>query len=295
MKDVIRQPVTPEVQAIARKAIALFADERAEDAFTTLQKGVEQHNHARLWRLMARLRLFFGDEESAVEILQNVLPVSWSPGFWELAQAGSAQGYAVKSEKHKLLYFPIRKCACTSMYNFMSILDGGTEQGEEIHSDQAHTLVKLGSLKEEYPDYKAIAVVRNPIERVRSFYHGNILKRDHLVRDTGGKKTFYGLATKPTYQEFLSNFDAYRRTFITVRNHTDEITSFIGKKVSDYDFIVPVRNLSELKQKLTEDTGIELPDLHDMKSGMNNPEETQAEQALKKFYKTDYEIYGSYF
>ncbi|UTW58388.1 sulfotransferase family 2 domain-containing protein [Kordiimonas sp. SCSIO 12603] len=295
MKAIEKRPITPEIQKIARRAIDLYANERAEEAFELLQKGVDEHSHVRLFRLLARLRVFFGDEAGATEILKQVLPICWKPGFWELAQVGSRQGYAVKSEQHKLLYFPVRKCACTSMYNFMASIDGQKRQGEEIHDEQDHELVTFDTLRQDYVSYKTALVVRDPIARVRSFYKGNIEKREHLVRDTNGKESFYGLKTRPCYEEFLANFDAYRRTFITVRNHTDALVAFAGENINNFDVVVNVAGVSELQNKLAASMGIDIEPLHEMKSDGETFELTEAENALRSLYEEDYQLFGEYF
>ena len=295
MKPVIQRPVTPEIKRISRKAFQLYSDERAEEAFELLQGTVEEHNHARLWRLFARMHLFFGDEQTASEILQHVLPASWDVGLWELAQADIGQGYAVHSEVHKLLYFPVPKCACTSFINFMELLDGRQVKGEDIHRQKDQILLKFDDLRTTYSGYKTILIVRNPLERVRSFYHGNILNREYLVEDTKGKTSFYGLSTRPSYPEFLSKFDAYRRVFITVRNHTNPIVGFGGKNASNYDHIITIDEVSQLQTNIADKLGVETPIVHEMKSGVEVVELSEEELALKSFYDADYAVYGDYF
>ncbi|MCK0069048.1 sulfotransferase family 2 domain-containing protein [Kordiimonas laminariae] len=295
MKPIVQRPVTPEIKRISRKAFQLYADERAEEAFELLQGAVEEHNHARLWRLFARMHLFFGDEQTASEILRHVLAASWDIGLWELAQADVGQGYAVESEKHKLLYFPIPKCACTSFINYMGVLEGQRLKGEDIHQQKDQILLKFDDLQTIYNEHKKILIVRDPLERVRSFYHGNILKREHLVSDTNGKDSFYGLSTRPKYQEFLSKFDAYRRTFITVRNHTNPVISFAGKNASNYDHIIPITEVTQLQATIAEKLGIKMSPVHEMKSDVDVVELSEEELALKPFYKADYEVYGSRF
>lgn len=290
----MKQAASEAVKEIAEKARTLFLNEKADDAMALITAAVKDHDHPRLKRVQARLLTFMGDEAAADTILREIIPHIWQPGFWELAVAGSLQGYAVAAPKHKLLYFPVRKCGCTSLYNMMRSLNGEKALGEDVHEDQGHTLVTFDTLRQDRPGWHTLLVVRDPIERVRSYYHGNIVGRDHLVVDTGGRNSFYGLPTKPDYDTFIGNFDAYRRTFITARNHTDPVTAFVGTDASLFDTVTTLSGLPDALADLSEKLGTPLSVPHDMKT---NGEQTRggSNDLLEEFYSRDYEVFGDHF
>lgn len=284
------------VKAIADEARALFLAEQADTAMALVSNALQDHDHPRLKRMQARLLTFFGDEAAAGAIMRDIIPYIWEPGFWELAIAGSKQGYAVAAPEHKLLYFPVRKCGCTSLYNMMRGLNGKPPAGEDVHADQKHELVTFETLRNDYAGWHTLLVVRDPIERVRSYYHGNIIGRDHLVVDTGGRESFYGLSTNPDYETFIKNLDAYRRTFIVVRNHTDPITAFAGTDPSLYDTITTLNGLQDALSALSEKLGTPLSVSHDMKTtGHASPRQPALDDAaLSDFYAQDYESFGRF-
>lgn len=295
----ITPPLTSngQIVAVARRARALFADEQAEDAYALLTQALQDHDDMRLKRVLARVHLFLGDEDKATQLLREIVPNAWQLGFWELAQAGAEYGYCTPSDTHKLLYFPVRKCGCTSLYNMMRTLESEAPLGEGVHDALEHRLVQLSTLRQNFPDYRTFIVVRDPIARVRSFYYGNVWARDHLLVDTGGKTSFYGLPTKPDYATFIQNFDAYRRTFITVRNHTEPLVSFAGQDASLFDDIYALKDVDKLIKKLSDDLGVSLSFNQEMKSPESVPSDEilTEEQALKDMYRADYAIYGKWF
>jgi Sulfotransferase family len=286
------------VDALAKKAAKLFATEEAKAALALVDEGLDTEPHARLWRLKARLLMFFEREAEATSILQRVLPTVWHPGFWELILSGLPQSYALLSEDHKLAYFPVRKCSSTSLHNVMAILNGGAARGEDIHDNVVqYNLVDRAQDKGSAADYFRFLLVRSPVDRVRSFYQGNIAGRDHLVRDSGGRDSFYGLKTKPSYEEFLDKFEAYRRTFLTVRNHTDPLSGFVGTDIGLFNWIGGVPQTNELIKLLADRTGVKLPQRSDMRSGTQATSAvlTATEQALLPFYRADYDTFGNWF
>jgi len=278
---------------LADKAQAMFLAGDAEGALSACETALGEFNHVRLWRLKARLLVFFGREEEASQILNARLLEGAAPGFWEIAQARLPFSYALVDSVRELAYFPVRKCSSTSLHNAMRIIAGGEASGEKVHEGlKIYSLLPHSELQSVYRNFFKFLIVRDPIERVRSFFHGNIAKRNHLVLDTEGKESFHGLSTKPSYDEFLDQFEAYRRTFITVRNHTDPLVGFAGMNAGLYDWIGGVEQTQELLGLLEEKTGVELPAISEMRSGAKAEPLSAKEQALQEFYKVDYDTYG---
>jgi len=287
-----------KINEITKKARQLFLNEQAEAALELLNVALREYDHVRLWRLKARILVFFDREVEATEILRRIVPMAWYPGFWELVQSGMEYSNIVSSTAHKLAYFPIPKCGSTSIQNAFAILSGRvSEHGEVLKESFQYNLINRLDKADVFADYKKILLVRSPLERIRSYYNGNIIKYGHLVRDTGGKDTHYGLKTKPDYSEFIDHFHAYRRTFLSVRNHTDPIVGFVGDDLSLFDWVGGVQETGGLIAHLSEITGMALPRLHDMQSTWKGrlKDPSSAEGALLEFYAADIKAYEGWF
>ncbi len=286
------------IDRIAKQAQRLFSEENAEAALDLVNEGLETDPHVRLWRLKARLLVFFGREDEATKILHRVLPQAWGLGFWELSQSGLGASHALLSKAHKVAYFPIPKCSSTSLHNVMAILNGKDQRGEEVHKNlRQYDIVQRSLPQKDLKAYEKILIVRSPLDRIRSFYFGNVWKREHLVRDRKGSDSFYGLHTKPSYDAFLDQFEAYRRTFLTARHHTNPLTSFVGTDASYFDWIGGVQDTANLIDHLREITGVRLPKIHDMRAlaGKENQPMSAKEQALMHRYKGDFDAFSSWF
>ena len=294
-----RRKIPADVLAIAERGAALFANEQAEAALDLVEAKLVTSEHVRLQRLKARLLVFFERDIEAKEILRRILPDAWYPGFWELAHSGLPTSYALLTKNHNVAYFPVRKCSSTSLHNIMALLDGGAAKGEDIHGSVApYEMIGRTDQRQRLADYLSVLVVRPPIDRLRSYFEGNIVRRGHLTVDTGGKGSFYGLSTRPPYEDFLENFHAYRRTFMTVRNHTDPLTGFVGTDAGVFDWIGNTNQTNDLIAILSERSGLELPEFRDMQAGVvvkKPARHSAAEQALADFYQADYDTFGNWF
>ncbi|MBL4790772.1 MAG: sulfotransferase family 2 domain-containing protein [Kordiimonadaceae bacterium] len=295
----VRPVLSDSGKRAVTEARELLEAEDSGAALAVVDAALAQNTHIRLERLKSRLLVLEGRDAEAGEILSRILPEVVAPGFWELALTGSARSFVRKAKHYDLLYFPAPKCGSTSIRNMLNILDGEANVGEYIHDQpDRYELIDHNQLDEEFPDHRKLVIVRDPIERVRSYYFGNIEERDQLKIDVGGKDSFYGLSTKPSYDEFLDRFMAYRRVFITVRHHTEPATSYAGSDAGLFDKIGSVRKLAEVTEYLSDLTGVSLPLVHDMqtKRSKTKPEGfSAAEQSLQKFYARDYSVFGEWF
>jgi hypothetical protein len=286
-----------DLKALADRARDLFQlEDDAKAALALVDEALIDHDYDRFWRQKVRFLVFFGREDEARAILSDKLPRFHLPGFWELALSGFSISYGLVDSGYKLAYFPVRKCSSTTLHNAMALMQGGGEKGEHIHGgiDQ-YSLIKRSDTQGRYDDLFKFIIVRPPIDRIRSFYWGNIVKRDHLITDTNGRESFHGLSTKPTYEEFLEKFEDYRRTFVTVRNHTDALTAYAGSDPLFFDWVGGVQDTGALLELLSERTGIELPALNEMRSDVKASIVTAAEQSLMRHYQADYDAYGKWF
>lgn len=289
---------TPAEKQMAEDIWACFLAEELPAAKELLAEALATSRHPRFRRIQARFMLLEGDEAGAGALLKSLVPEIWQIGAWEYALAGAVDTLAVRNDDQKIIFFPIRKCASTSMLNVMRALDGGASRGEHIHQElDAQRVVQLKDLMGPFADYFKCALVRDPLERLMSYYFGNIAGRDHLVVETGGKDSFYGLETRPSLASFIDQFDRYRQVFVTVRNHTEPVISFIGRRPEELTWIGNVADLKELIDRLEARTGRTLPRPRDMASPRQAASKDAAQQVepLRRFYAEDYKLYGRWF
>ena len=293
--DMVR--ATEAEKALAADIWQRFHAQKYEQAQVLLAQALETSDHPRFKRIQARFCLFEGRERDAETIIRDILPKIWAPGSWELALAGIGACRARVLKDQKILYFPLRKCGSTSLLNMMKIIAGEDVRGEHVHQeDHSRRSVNLAAMVADFPGYFTCTAVRDPIERLLSFYRGNIAGRDHLMAEYDGLKEFYGLPTKPDLDYFLANFTRYRQVFISVRDHTEPLTASIGSNLDVFDWIGGMAQLPDLSAKLSARAGIELPLLQDMvTAGKTKPGDVNIPEAVRALYAADYEAYSAFF
>lgn len=287
---------TDTEKAAADQIWSLFLREDYDKARGILDGMLQASNHPRFRRIEARFLLFEGKEAEAKVILADIIEDAWKPGAWELALAGVPIGRAKILDKQKILFFPVRKCGCTSILNLLKVVEGAEMRGEHIHQEDTHNQpVRFDALGDKYADYYSCALVRAPMERLVSYHQGNIVARDQLAVHHDGASEFYGVSTRPSWDAFMKNLNRYRQVFVTARNHTDPVVSFLGKDPGRYSWVGGMADLPALVSILSEKTGKNLPKLAEMaspKPASDLPEMPAEHVAL---YKDDFEVFGRYF
>lgn len=291
-----RNRATQAEKDLAAEIWSYFLEEQFDKARTLLDGALRDSNHPRFKRIEARFLLFEGKEAAASAILEEIIENAWQPGAWEFALAGLPLGRAKVLHTQKILFFPVRKCGCTSILNLLKLVEGHAMQGEEIHREDAeHQPVRFEDLKGAYKDYFSCALVRAPMERIVSYHRGNVEARDHLAVHHDGRDAFYGVPTRPKLDAFLENLIRYRQVFVTARNHTDPLSSFLGNDPTLYNWVGGLHKISDLKVILAARSGIELPDVSEMRSPTPANSLPDMPNELESLYKDDFEIYGRYF
>lgn len=286
----------------AEKALAAdiwdhFLGERFDKARNLLDQALRESEHLRFQRIHARFLLFEGQEQAAAEALKPIIEKAWAPGSWELAIAGTGASRARILPDQKILFFPIPKCGSTSVMNVLKLILGEENRGEGVHDEDAKkSPVKLAQVPTKFAGYFSAALVRAPMDRIWSFYHGNIAARDQLAKHHDGANHFYGMSTRPDWDTFIADLPRYRQVFITARNHTEPVTSFLGTDASLFSWIGGLTDLPELVGKLSDHTGKKLPLLSEMKSPDGQKKTMPALPAdLQPLYAADFDAFGRYF
>ncbi len=292
-----RVKATDREKALAVEILQHFRDQKYEQAKALLAQALKSSEHPRFKRIQARFDLFEGCEADASKTIKNILPQIWNPGSWELALADNGFSRARLLQDQKILYFPLRKCGSTSLLNMMKTLAGEDMRGEHIHQeDHKRVSINLDKMGTDYPGYFACTVVRDPVGRLMSFFHGNIIGREHLKQEYDGLTEFYDLPTKPGLDYFLENLARYRQVFISVRDHTEPLVTSIGTKPEVFDWIGGLSKIADLAATLSARSGIDLPLLQEMESVENStPPQPEMPDAVQSLYAADHKVYSAFF
>ena len=287
---------TDAEKAVAEEIISLFRAEKHEQARAKLDVMLRDSNHPRFRRIEARFLLFEGEEQQAANILKDIILKVWKPGAWELALADIEVGRARFADDAKLMFFPVRKCGSTSVLNILKMVEGEPVRGEHIHrEDTLNKPVKLGTVLADYPDYFSFALVRDPVARLVSYHRGNIIARNQIAAHHDSAVSFYGLPTQPDWGFFMENIGRYRQVFVTARNHTDPLASFLGHDPSRFSWLGGLHDMPALVAALREKTGVDLPMLNDMASPESATNLPEIPDSLAALYADDHRLYGQYF
>jgi len=287
---------TDREKALATDIWQQFHAQNYDKARSLLDGALRNIGHQRFRRIEARFELFEGNEGNAAKILREILPNVWHPGSWELAISGVGYCRAREVVAEKILFFPVPKCGSTSVMNILKLIEGEEPRGEDIHQeDKKKSLINLKMQGDLQDNYFTCALVRDPAVRLVSFFHGNIMTRDQLTKHHSGLEEFYGLRTRPDLAFFIENLERYRQVFITARNHTEPLVSFLGNDLSIFSWIGGLDDLPDLVASLSARTGKYLPVLSEMASPDKPSEILELPEAITALYAADYQYYSQFF
>lgn len=204
---------------------------------------------------------------------------------------------AFVDDERKLLYIPIPKCASSTIKNYLSYGLTGETHKEAVHRKmlEYYRFVTPADLKTRYADYFKFAVVRDPVDRVASFYSRNVTT-GAIRRSAYQVRKFRGIPTKPTAEQFVDHFEEYRRYFLGVRHHTDKQIKYI------HDFLEPETGLQvfgmggvqTIHAKLNEAFGKEIADERFMVTDKKKEEKKRDPvwENLRESFKRDMTVFA---
>lgn len=213
---------------------------------------------------------------------------------------------SVFNGQYKFSYYPVPKCACTSLKLLAFKIENGFDfRGFRVNGVEKHvhsfyvSLPFERSKKMERPDHFRFTVVRDPIDRMISAYSNRVLHHNELsearIRFGGGDAD---LMPRPDISTFIDNLERYRAADESIRHHTDPLTAFIGHDADYFDKIYAQRELAELVKWLAERTGAAQELEHAQRGSKDIKRSDLTEEQihrLKDFYADDYRVFGKYF
>ena len=173
----------------------------------------------------------------------------------------------------KLAYYPIPKIACTSMkhaifrinneIDYKDINRANRRESGELSKRnrcQIHAIYKTEDFSleayEALSDYRKIALVRDPMERIVSAYSNRLLSKLVLEKPRIAQQLAnLGLPIRPTLDEFVHNIADYRRVSQPIRTHIRPIQRILGDDVGRFDLIFHLKNMADLEAFLSNEIG----------------------------------------
>ena len=136
----------------------------------------------------------------------------------------------------RLAFFFLPKVACTSFkHMFFEIENGRPFEPFQVNGKRqfVHDLYpfrRFAKLKPaQYEGFARLALLRDPVARVVSCYRNRVVAQKALaLGDTPARLAAQGLSAKPSLEEFVAHFPAYRRASGAVRFHTQPLSHALG-------------------------------------------------------------------
>lgn len=227
----------------------LIKAEAAANAVPLLNSFLLDTDNPRVWLKLARVYMVLGEEIVARAILRNVIRRIEKPHVLYLIAAKVPYCKPLVLESQKLLYFNIPKCGSSSFKDAILIREGEAPKQERSHffTSKFERVLSFSEIDENYGAYRRMVIVRHPRDRLRSYWKRNITEAGSLANEAGGRRTYYGLAVRPAYDEMVANFDRYRGVFLDFRHHTDSIVGYTGQNTSR---LTDIYGLEDLPQAL---------------------------------------------
>ena len=208
--------------------------------------------------------------------------------------------------EHKLSYFSVPKCACTSLKHFFFTIENGfafrdyQANGRPMH---IHNAVYQSDAFEAYPhkriaDHWKIAVVRDPLERVLSCFSNRVLHHRELERiELSEEDRERGLTREPDLTTFVKNLERYMDIAPTIAHHAGSLTHYLGRDAAYFDRIYSMDELGALVDEVAARVGA-VPELQSLQRGgpkFRVSDLALAEQDhLRRLYAEDYDIFGKF-
>ncbi len=208
----------------------------------------------------------------------------------------------LKSERLKIAYFPIPKCACTSLKNILYYLEFQEkfpQKVEKIHRFWGQKKEEINS--ELLTEYFKFVVIRDPIKRFLSCYRNRIVYHKDLSKDKDRNvEQFrkFGLPKYPKLNFFVKHLEKYIMLSKNTKHHFDPQSQLLINDLNFYDFVCPIEEMEFLRRKLSEIAGEEVYFPQYQTGGPSITLKNLTKESLSKlieFYAADYEILKKYY
>ena len=280
-----------------KTADTFLADEQAARAQAILWRFLEDRDHPAVWLKLSRAYRLLGDPIASRAILRNVILRVGDPHIMNIIAARIPYTKVIVMDNIKVVYVNIPKCGSSSLKDTVLLANKRELRGNtsHFHVRDFEKTIPFTDLDQAYRDFKRIAVIRHPRERLRSYFAKNIDEASSLVKEAGGKPTFYTLSTRPTYNEMLAKFRQYRNVFEDFRHHTDSLVGYLGQDRLRYTHVFNLKDIDQA-MKLLNPGAEEMPKIHNMASKNTdhdayNIDAEMEDKLIARFYSDEIKFY----
>lgn len=265
-------------------------------AVARLERAVARNPAPKLREALGDLLIAAGEAERAAALFREIEAEGPLLGVSNLIHSGLPVARALVDDHARMLFIPIPKCGCSTVKNYFTAAIHGRTYGGRVHFQhpELYRHVSAEEMKTRYRDYFRFAVVRDPVERLVSYYCHNVAAADALARETMHRQRVEGLSTDPAPAEVAAHFGRYRQVFKDFRHHTDSLSAYLDPFRETLDAIFPMAGLPEVRDRVATAHGIVLEDARAMVSTAGPGRRKRAQAALAVLadqYRTDYETY----
>ena len=196
----------------------------------------------------------------------------------------------------RIAYFPIPKCACSSVKTVFYQLKFGREFDPKRYNDVGYIHRIFQSFKfersfSEVPsEYQKIAVVRDPIERFLSAFYNRVVARES---DRAAEFAKAGVALPRDVNDLVNRLEECRSVSQDIHRHTLPMAFFLGSDASYFTRLFYVSELDNMLSWLEDLSGRKLTLPHMMRSdgGKRSDELSDpSRDILREFYSEDYKF-----
>ena len=194
-------------------------------------------------------------------------------------------------DEHNLCFFPIPKTASTSIKSMLFPKE--TVNIAALHKNTP--AIDFNKIQHNrIKDWKKLAIVRDPIERVISCYRQKIFNTRQLIKDFRKSGNPNKLSETPTFDEFVEKIELYSTSSRLVEHHIRPTVFFLGSDVKYFTRLYKISEINQLRADLTVWLDQPLTQEHRNKTATKTPSVTVTPNAidkLKKIYKQDYDLF----
>ncbi len=214
----------------------------------------------------------------------------------------------IVSQKHRLVYYPVPKVACTSVKHLMYFLNHGKWFDHPVNAKgrklNIHDVMNPAEPFDEsafkrFSPHTSFVVVRDPLKRFLSAYSNRVIFHGDLA-PWRIKKGTLTLTQKPnpSLEEFIDHLEDYQADARAIERHTAPISKFLGDDLSRFDKVFPIEALDDAAAFLSDHTGLKLEMPHKQTGGPKMSLDDLSEKHKKKLrdvYASDYELLKDFY
>ena len=161
---------------------------------------------------------------------------------------------AIHLSRHKISYFSVPKCACTSLKHFFFEIENGfpyrafSMNGKMYHIHEFTPSPDFATIRKgAISDHLKVAVVRDPVKRIVSCYANKVVAQGALKRARiSDAQAEAGIVRKPTIAQFVRDLETYQSLSPMIRHHSRPLSFFLGRRPEYFDRLFRMDQLPEL-------------------------------------------------